>query len=176
MHRIFPILAAVILTSCGSAGVVQVSPGNYMVSKTSAGGAFANMAKMKVELIQQANAFAAQQGGVAVQTGMEESRPPVGFPSCTYTFAVVAPSKLERMSERAERDWESLSPAQRVAVQQSNMDRNTFAQQSAANRNAYNSRSAVMAMPQQVNHDVNLSGNVHHSVDVNGTVYLKPRN
>lgn len=93
MRFIILILSALALVGCqNSSGVMQIAPGKYMISRTSAAGAFASMPKMKAQVIAEANAFAAQRGKVAVVVDAKEDRPRVGgFPTFDYTFILVDP-------------------------------------------------------------------------------------
>jgi hypothetical protein len=78
-----------IVCGCQSPGVVQLSEDTYMVSRSSAAGAFANTSKLKADIIREANAFARSKGKVAVPMGAHEARPAVGFPSFEYQFRLV---------------------------------------------------------------------------------------
>ena len=60
-----------------------------MISKSSAAGAFANTSQLKVEVIREANAFAASKGKVAVRISAEDVRPVHGLPSYEYNFRLV---------------------------------------------------------------------------------------
>lgn len=77
---------AVILASCANPGVVQTGPNTYVVSRSSAAGAFANTSMLKAEVIREANTFAAEKGKVAEGISLKEDRPLQGFPSCEYQF------------------------------------------------------------------------------------------
>ena len=86
------LLVAVLLTGCSNPGVVQLSPDTYMLTKQDRGGIFGNASKLKAEVIQEANAFAASQGKVAIPLATNE-RPmgsgPAQFASFEYQFRVV---------------------------------------------------------------------------------------
>ncbi len=80
----------VAISGCATPGPAQVSPGVYMISRTSAAGSvFANMAKLKAEVIEDANRFAASKGKVAVPVNIREERPVPGFPLVEYQFRLV---------------------------------------------------------------------------------------
>ncbi len=76
------LMSLLALTSCQSTGPVQTAPGSYVISRTSAAGASSNMAKVQAAVIAEADEFARRQGGAAIQTAMELSRPPVGRRDC----------------------------------------------------------------------------------------------
>lgn len=112
---ILPLLSiAILLCACANPGVVQVSPGTYQISRSSAAGAFANTAMLKANVIRDANSFAEKQSKVAVPISINENRPGVGFPTCEVTFAVMSLQEYERQKHALQRDWNSLTPAQRA--------------------------------------------------------------
>ena len=80
---------AFVLAGCQSPGVLQLSADTYVVSKSSAAGAFTNMAKLRASAIQEANAFAEKQGKIAVPLASHEVVPAHGFPSYEYQFQVL---------------------------------------------------------------------------------------
>jgi hypothetical protein len=86
------LLAAVLLAGCSNPGIVKLSPDTYMLTKQDHGGIFGNSSKLKAEVIQEANAFAASQGKVAIPLATNE-RPmgsgPAQFASFEYQFRVV---------------------------------------------------------------------------------------
>ena len=62
----------------------------YMLSQTSAGGMFTNMATLKAEVIQRANAFAESKGKVAVPVAAQETPAAPGrMPNYEYQFRLV---------------------------------------------------------------------------------------
>ncbi|HKB89659.1 MAG TPA: SHOCT domain-containing protein [Opitutaceae bacterium] len=81
--------AFLFVAGCQSSGIVQLSGDTYMVSKSSAAGAFANMSNLKASVIREANEFAASKGKLAVARGFEWQRPAQGFPSVDYQFILV---------------------------------------------------------------------------------------
>lgn len=85
----FPFLFAIFLAGCQSPGVIQLSADTYVISRSSAAGAFTNMAKLRASTIQEANAFAAQKGKVAVAVNAREVVPTHGFPSYEYQFRLL---------------------------------------------------------------------------------------
>lgn len=82
-------LVPLLPAGCASSGPMQLSQNTYMISKTSAAGAFASQSGMMASCIKQANAFAAKQGKVAVTRGTSWDRPAQGFPTFTYQFILV---------------------------------------------------------------------------------------
>lgn len=87
--RIITALAAVAVASCSAPGVLQTGPNTYIVSRSSAAGAFANMATLKADTIREANEFAAKHGKRAEGISLEEDRPAQGFPNVEYQFRLV---------------------------------------------------------------------------------------
>ncbi len=84
------IVLATVLVGCSNPGIVQTGPNAYLIARNSAAGAFANTAKLKAEVIREANDYAAKQGKVAEGISLKEVRPIVGgFPSCEYQFKLV---------------------------------------------------------------------------------------
>ena len=100
-------LACLVIASCSAPGVLQTGPNTYIVSRSSAAGAFTNMAQLKAETSREANAYAAQQGKTAEGISLEEERPLQGVPNVEYQFRLVGgregkalPSKVEQMQVR----------------------------------------------------------------------------
>jgi hypothetical protein len=86
------------VASCANPGIVQLSPDTYMLAKEDHAGIFGSMAKLKSDVISQANAFAARQGKVAIPLASHEK--PVGmgpaqWASFEYQFRVVDPNDPE---------------------------------------------------------------------------------
>jgi hypothetical protein len=77
------------LSGCGTSGVMQLSADTYMISKTSAAGAFASRSGMQADAIREANEFAQKKGKVAVTRGSNWERPAQGFPTFEYQFILV---------------------------------------------------------------------------------------
>lgn len=99
-HRGFVALfIAVALLGCASPPPSMISPGVYVVSRTSAAGSvFANMAQLKADTIDAANKFAASQGKIAVAVSMRDERPIPGFPLVEYQFRLADPSTVKDSS------------------------------------------------------------------------------
>lgn len=86
-------LAALVLAGCSTnSGVVTISGDTYLISRNNAAGAFSNIPKMKVEIIKQANDFAASKGKVAQEISLDTTFPTHGFPSVDYQFKLVDPT------------------------------------------------------------------------------------
>lgn len=60
-----------------------------MLSKSSAAGMFANLPKMKAEVVREANAFATRKGKIALPISSRDTFPAHGFPSVEYQFKLV---------------------------------------------------------------------------------------
>ena len=82
-----------VASACANPGIVQLSPDTYMLSRTDKGGIFGNASAMKSKVIQDASAFAAAQGKVAIPLSSREDPLVVGrsFASFEYQFRVVSP-------------------------------------------------------------------------------------
>ncbi len=94
--KIFAIAFTLLMTACAAPPPAMVSPGVYVVSRTSAAGSvFANMAALKAETIEAANQFAASKGKVAVAVSMREERPVPGFPLVELQFRLVDPGAVK---------------------------------------------------------------------------------
>jgi hypothetical protein len=105
MNKLYIPLTALtlcLLLGCQSSGVIQTSPDTYKVARKSAGGIFTDTAKLRDEVIQEANAFAASKGKIAVPVATHSEHPLVGgLPSFEYEFrladkspaALVVPEK-----------------------------------------------------------------------------------
>ena len=101
------------ILGCSNPGVVKLSDNTYVVSRTSAAGAFTNMAKLRAETIREANVFAASQGKVAVVISDRETVPHTGFPSYEYQFRLVDPDDVRaadaELSLRGESHTENIN-------------------------------------------------------------------
>jgi hypothetical protein len=62
MRKLLCITAAATLIGCASSGPVQIGKDTYIITKTSAGGAFVSGASVKTELIQEDIAFCQKSG------------------------------------------------------------------------------------------------------------------
>lgn len=76
--------------------MIQTGPNTYMISKSSAAGAFANTSQLKIEVIREANAFAASKGKIAVRISSEDNRPAHGLPSFEYNFRLADKDELSK--------------------------------------------------------------------------------
>ena len=88
-------LAALLAAGCQNPGVVQVSPDTYMLCRSSAAGAFANIPKLKAGVIRDANAFAAAKGKIAVPVSSSDTFPTHGFPSYEFQFRLADKESVE---------------------------------------------------------------------------------
>ena len=80
------LVAGTLLIGWQSSGPISTGPNTYMISKSSAAGAFSNPEALKREVIEEANAFARRRGKVAVRVSSDDVRPAHGFPSYEYNF------------------------------------------------------------------------------------------
>ena len=88
------------LSACASPGIVEVSPGQYMLAKRDPGGLVWNTAALKAKIIREANAFAESKGKRAAPVPLVEIP---GWPSCDpllveYHFRTVDPSQAAAFS------------------------------------------------------------------------------
>jgi hypothetical protein len=94
-------LLAILLVGCRNPEIVQISPGVYLLSKADRAGIFGNSAKLKANVIQEANAFAASKGKVAVPlTSNEVPLAPGRLATFDYQFALVDPDSPEASQRR----------------------------------------------------------------------------
>lgn len=91
--KVISILSSMTLFSCASPGVIQTGPNSYLISRMSAGGAFANRTKLKYDAIREANEFASQRGKMAEGIVAKETPAAPGqMPSIEYQFRLVDPN------------------------------------------------------------------------------------
>jgi hypothetical protein len=112
------ILMTLFLVSCASnPGIVQLSPGTYMLSRVDHGGIFGNEAALKANVINDANAFAKSKGKVAVPISTHLDPRGVGhFASFEYQFRLVDPN------EQAERSPQSINLECKDQLRTSDLD------------------------------------------------------
>lgn len=81
------------ITGCVSnPGIVEMSPGTYMLSRQDKAGIFGNASAMHAAVIEEANKFAASKGKVAIPiTTHETPLWPGHFATFDYQFRLVAP-------------------------------------------------------------------------------------
>jgi hypothetical protein len=92
-------LFIVLLSGCAAPDPAMISPGVYVVSRTSAAGSvFANMAQLKADTIEAANQFAKAKGKVAVGVSIRDERPIPGFPLVEYQFRLDEPGSVSNSS------------------------------------------------------------------------------
>ncbi|NWF47947.1 SHOCT domain-containing protein [Hydrogenophaga sp. D2P1] len=90
MNALKLIPAILVLAACANAGVVQVAPDTYLLSKQDNAGIFGNFARFKTEVIQEANDFATGKGKVAIPVTMNETPAGPGrFATFQYQFRLV---------------------------------------------------------------------------------------
>ncbi|HAL36641.1 MAG TPA: hypothetical protein DCP03_00335 [Polaromonas sp.] len=82
---------SIVLAGCANPGIVQISPETYLLSREDHGGIFGSASSLKAGVIADANAFAADQGKVAIPISAHET--PVGvmgkWAKFEYQFRVV---------------------------------------------------------------------------------------
>jgi hypothetical protein len=186
------------LCGCGIPEPTEISPGLYSIYKRDTAGIFGNAHKMQNDVVTKANSFAASRGRIAAPAS--SSFTPMGsgpgqFATFDYRFYALTPSeysdfqkRVQEIQRKRKRDWDSLTPAQRFAYEQREMELSQGAQalaltQQSINQaasaqfqntrlqqqqiNAYQQRTRAMNEP--VN--VNLKGNINHTFD---PVYTPP--
>ena len=82
----------VLVCGCANPSIVQVSPDTYLLAREAHGGIFQSAAKMKADVITEANEFAARKGKVAVPISAKEvpmGNGPAQWASFEYQFRVV---------------------------------------------------------------------------------------
>jgi hypothetical protein len=81
---------ALFSVGCATSEVIPIGTDSYIISQTSAGGAFKSMSSLKMDVIKRANAFAETKGKVAVPLGGKESPAyPGHMPNFEYQFRLV---------------------------------------------------------------------------------------
>ena len=94
--RFVAALTSVLAIACVNPGVVELSPGTYLVSKTDKAGIFGNASAMKAQAINEANAFARSKSKVAIPISTHDSPMGIGhFASFDYQFKLVDPGSVE---------------------------------------------------------------------------------
>jgi hypothetical protein len=95
---------ALVCAGCASRQIVNLSGNLYMITEQSAAGAFANLPKMKAEVVQEATHFAAARGKEAEFVSIHDTFPAHGFPSVEYQFRLVdKPSETQTNTTTAVR-------------------------------------------------------------------------
>lgn len=110
--HLLPLLFLAGLAGCRNPQIVQVSPGVYLLSRSDRAGIFGNASKMKAEVIQEANDFAAKQNKVAIPVTTNESPLwPGHLASFDYQFRLVEKDSPEAKGPT------TLGPMPTVAIQ-----------------------------------------------------------
>lgn len=79
-----------LLGGCATSEIIPIGSNTYLISQTSAGGAFTDMGRLKVDVIKRANSFALQQGKVAIPVSEKQTNSTLGrFPNYEYQFKLV---------------------------------------------------------------------------------------
>jgi hypothetical protein len=98
--RIGMLLLFIVVTGCvANPGVVEMSPGTYMLSRQDKAGIFGNASAMHAAVIEEANKFAASKGKVAIPiTTHETPLWPGHFATFDYQFRLVDPKSPDAVS------------------------------------------------------------------------------
>lgn len=93
MRRVFfvsIVSVSALLAGCANPGVVQLSSDTYLLARNDKAGIFGNVAKLKAEVIEDANKFAESKGKAAVPIS-QDSTPayPGHFATFDYQFRLV---------------------------------------------------------------------------------------
>ncbi len=89
-HLVLLTGCALSLIACATANVIPMGTDTYMISQTSAGGAFTNMGALKSKVMARANAFAESKGKVAIAVAARETPGAPGrMPNVEYQFRLV---------------------------------------------------------------------------------------
>jgi hypothetical protein len=178
------------LTGCGIPEPTEISPGIYSIYKRDTAGIFGNPQKMQTDVIAKANSFAAARGRFAAPAAVTFT--PMGFgpgqfATFDYKFYLLTKEEFsdfqKRLAEaerKRKRDFDSLTPAQRLAFEQRQVELSQGAQALALSQqslnqaaiaqfqntilqqqqlNAYQQRTQTLSQP--VN--VNVNGNINHT-------------
>jgi len=92
IKNMFLIAVTALVCGCANPGIIQVSPDTYLLAREAHGGIFQSAAKMKADVITEANEFAASKGKVAVPISAKEvpmGTGPAQWASFEYQFRVV---------------------------------------------------------------------------------------
>ena len=84
------LIIAIFLSNCANPGIVKLSPDTYMLSRADRAGIFGNTAKLKANVIRDANEFAESMGKVAIPLSTNETPVyPGHFATFEYQFRVI---------------------------------------------------------------------------------------
>jgi len=87
---ILSVLIGTVSTGCKNPEIIPISQDTYILARADNGGIFGNPAKMKSEVLKEANEFAAQKGKIAIPVTLKEV--PIGFgrkATIEYQFRLV---------------------------------------------------------------------------------------
>ena len=90
--RLYPLAGCLLVAGCASSGVIPIGSDTYMLTKTSAGGAFVSGAAVKGDLYVEANKFCADKNLVVetVEASSKNAIPFARMPSAELHFRCVA--------------------------------------------------------------------------------------
>lgn len=93
MRAVSGVILFLLLTGCANPQIVRISPDTYMLSREDHAGIFGSSAKMKSDVIREANAFAESQGKIAIPLATKEKpigmMRPADWATVEYQFRVV---------------------------------------------------------------------------------------
>lgn len=114
MKKLLPIFLLA-LVACANPKVVQLGEDTYMLAKEDHAGIFGSMAKLKAEVIEEANSFAAARGKVAIPVSVREKpvgSKPADWAHFEYQFRLVDRGATAPVSMNTDR--QSLAPRDAV--------------------------------------------------------------
>ena len=110
------------LAACANPPIVAVGEGVYLLAKEDRGGIFGNMAKLKADVIAEANAFAANRGMVAVPVSFKEkpvSARPADWAAVEYQFRLAPSGTAEARTGSLNADRSAIPTRPDIAIQRS---------------------------------------------------------
>lgn len=112
------IMAATTFAACTNPEVVEISPDTYLLARTDKAGMFGNASSMKIDVIREANEFAASKGKDLVLIESRETPMRVGqYASIEYQFRLVDKSKSTSQSESTRSSQISTLPTKDVVIE-----------------------------------------------------------
>ncbi len=115
--RIVTVVIAASLVACANPEIVEVSPGTYLLARTDKAGMFGNASAMKVDVIREANEFAASKGKDLVLIEIRETPMRVGqYAAIEYQFRLVDKNKSSTQTEPTRSSQITTLPTKDVVV------------------------------------------------------------
>ena len=109
-----------LLTGCANPGVVQVGGDLYLLSKQDHGGIFGSLPKLRADVINEANAFAASKGMTAVPVSLKEKpvgMKPADWATVEYQFRLAPANSSQTRGASLNADRQTLPVRPDVSVQ-----------------------------------------------------------